>query len=143
MFDARKFLNLGQNAMVRKVVESEDTAGEEYPDLSRFLSTHTIIDMAILASVQAIDQYLPDAYISIGYSTSFTHSDATVLGMTVVVKVVIIDLTGNEVDLRIEAWDEQGEIGHGIHKRRIVQRETLYEKAEQRARFLNNHRVDF
>ena len=141
MFDVKEYLNVGQNFMITKVVEHEDTAGEDCPEMSNFLCSAAIVRLAIYSAVETIDKYLPGEFISIGYQISFTHDTATLLGMTVTVKTTIIELNGNEVDLRIDAWDEQGDIGHGIHKRRIVHKETLNEKAEQRARFLSNQRL--
>lgn len=142
MFDANKLLTIGQNAMLRKVVQRSDTAGSYSKDLNRFLSTPAVIDMAIRASMNLIDKYLPDGLISIGFATKFTHTAATSLGMNVTVKVSIANVEEHEVDLTIEAWDEQGEIGHGMHRRSIVSKKHLYEIAEHRTRFLTNHRGD-
>jgi fluoroacetyl-CoA thioesterase len=142
MFEIKDYLNIGQNYMITKVVEREDTAGEDCPEMSNFLCSAAIVRLAIHASVETIDKYLPDEFVSIGYNLSFTHETATLLGMTVTVKTTLIELNGNEVDLRVDAWDEQGDIGHGILKRRVVHKETLEEKAEQRARFLSNQRME-
>ncbi|TCS79238.1 thioesterase family protein [Pectinatus cerevisiiphilus] len=142
MFDVSKLLTVGQNSMLRKVVQRSDTAASYSKDLNRFLSTTAVIDMAIRASMDTIDKYLPDGFVSIGFTMKFTHTAATSLGMSVTVKASIINIEDHEVDLRIDAWDEQGEIGHGLHKRSIVSRKHLYENAEHRTRFLSNQRID-
>ena len=36
----------------------------------------------------------------------------------------------------VKAWDEQGEIGHGTHKRSIVLKQTVLDKAEERTKLL-------
>jgi predicted thioesterase len=141
MFDVNALLTIGQNCMKRKVVQRSDTAASYSEDLNQFLATPVIIDMAIRASMEAIDQYLPDDFVSIGCYISFDHAAATSLGMTVSVKVTVANIENDEVELRIEAWDEQGEIGHGTHKRRIVNKKELYKRAEHRTRFLVNHRL--
>lgn len=137
-----ELLTVGQNYMIRKVVQRSDTAAEYSRDLNRFLSTPAIIDMAIRASMKTIDQYLPEDYVSIGFGIKFTHTAATSLGMNVTVKTSIISIEGHEIDLSIEAWDEQGEIGHGMHRRSIMRKDDLYKTAEHRTRFLTNQRLN-
>lgn len=88
------------------------------------------------ASIEAIDPYLPDEYASIGLSVNFVHTAPTSLGMTVTVHASIIAITDHDVTLSVKAWDEQGEIGHGTHKRSIVLKQTVLDKAEERTKLL-------
>ena len=143
MLDLNEILTVGQNFMIRKVVQRSDTAAAYSKDLNQFLSTPTIIDLAIRASMETIDKYLPDDYVSIGFSIKIRPIlPPTSLGMTLTVKVSIVSIEDHEVDLRIEAWDEQGEIGYGMHKRSIVSKAHLMKNAERRTRFLTNKRLD-
>ncbi len=141
MIIADEFFRIGQNALLTKLIENSDASRDDYGILNRFLSTPAVIDMAIRASINVIDQYLPDDYVSVGTSTTFTHTAGSILGMTAVVKATIINLEGNEITLQIEAWDQAGPIGEGIHTRRLVHREKLYQKAEERAQLLFNKRI--
>ena len=142
MFDAKTLLTVGQNSIMRKVVQRSDTAASYSKDLNRFLSTTAVIDMAIRASMETIDKYLPDNFISIGFDIKFTHTAATSLGMTVTVKASIVAIEGHEIDFHIDVWDEQGEIGYGTHKRSIVSKQHLYDHADRRTRFLANQRIE-
>lgn len=141
MFDLRNILSIGQNAMIRQVVQKSDTASNYSKDLNELLATPACVGMAIKASVETVDQYLPEGFVSIGYSTEFTHTATTSLGMTITVKASIIELTDHEVILQIQAWDDQGEVGHGTHKRMVVNHEALLKKARQRTRFLTNRKI--
>jgi len=141
MFDLRNILSIGQNAMIRQVVQKSDTASNYTKELNELLATPSCVGMVIKASVETIDQYLPEGFISIGYSTEFTHTATTSLGMTITIKVTIIEIEEHEVVLQINAWDEQGEVAHGIHKRIVVNQEALLKKARQRTRFLTNHKL--
>jgi fluoroacetyl-CoA thioesterase len=138
MFDLRNILSIGQNSMIRHVVQNSDTFSNYSKDLNELLATPACVGMAIKASVETVDQYLPEGFVSIGYSTEFTHTAPTSLGMTITVKSSIIELTDHEVILKIEVWDDQGEVGHGTHKRVVVNHEALVKKARQRTRFLTN-----
>ncbi|MBP2630173.1 MAG: hypothetical protein H6Q70_801 [Firmicutes bacterium] len=141
MFDLRNILSVGQNAMIRQVVQKSDTASNYSKDLNELLATPACVGMAIKASVETVDQYLPEGFVSIGYSTEFTHTAPTSLGMTITIKASIIALTDHEVTLQILAWDDQGEVGHGTHKRVVVNHEALIKKAKQRTRFLTSRKI--
>ena len=62
----------------------------------------------------------------------------TSIGMTVTIRTSIIAIEEHDVLLEIKAWDEQGDIGHGQHKRAIISRKELEKKENQRTRFLTN-----
>ena len=125
MINLNDFLAVGQNAIARRVVQHSD-ASDNYSNAFK----------GIDASIEAIDPYLPDEYASIGLSVNFVHTAPTSLGMTVTVHASIIAITDHDVTLSVKAWDEQGEIGHGTHKRSIVLKQTVLDKAEERTKLL-------
>lgn len=130
------FLSVGQNAMATRVISHEDAADNYSNDFKNLLATPRLIHWAIDASIEAIDPYLPEEYASIGLSINFVHTAPSSLGMTVTVHASIIAITDRDVTLSIKAWDEQGEIGHGLLKRSIVLKKTVLDKAEERTRLL-------
>lgn len=132
----KDFLSIGQNAMASRVVQHEDATDNYNNDFMNLLATPRLIHWAIDASIKAIDPYLPEDYASIGLSINFVHTAPTSLGMTVTVHASIIAMTERDVTLSIKAWDEQGEIGHGLLKRAIVLKKAVLEKAEERTRLL-------
>ena len=140
MINLSELLTVGQNAMVTRTVQRSDTAASYSENLKELLATPPCIDMAIKGSIESIDKFLPDEYISIVFAVEFIHTATTSLGMTVTVKTTIsaINEDEHEVDLQIEAWDEQGDIGHGMIKRKIVNTEALKKKAKERTTFLIN-----
>ena len=105
------------------------------------MSAPRLIHWAIDASLDAIDPYLPEEYASVGTSIMFDCTAPTSLGMTVTVHVTIQELAEREVVLSIEAWDEQGPIGHGTHKRTIVEAETVLKKARERVKTISSRRI--
>lgn len=136
MINLKDFLSPGQNAIARRVVQQSDTSDNYENDFKSLLTTPRLIHWAIDASIEAIDPYLPDEYASISLSVNFVHTAPTSLGMTVTVHAAIIAMTDHDVTLEIKAWDEQGEIGHGLHKRSIVLKQAVLDKAEERTRLL-------
>lgn len=139
--DLEKILSPGRNSLVRRVVQKSDTAENYSSELNGLLATPACIGMAVKASIEVIDPYLPEGLISVGYGIDFRHTAPTSLGMTVSVQASILALEDNEVVLKIKAWDEQGEIGHGTHRRIIVEQKDLMEKAKKRTQFLTNRKM--
>ena len=138
MLNLADYISVGQNSMYSKVIQHTDTSDTYPSELKNLLATPKLIHMAIEAGIQTIDPYLPDEYISVGTSISFTHTAPTSLGMTVTVRTTIVAIDRNEVLLEIKAWDEQGDIGHGMHRRAVLPRTAIEKKAAQRTRFLVN-----
>ena len=136
MINLEDFLAVGQNAIARRVVQQSDCADNYENDFKGLLSTPRLIHWALDASIEAIDPYLPDDYASISLGVSFVHTAPTSIGMTVTVHAAIIAITDHDVTLDVKAWDEQGEIAHGTHRRAIVLKEDVLKKVEERARLL-------
>ena len=142
MLDLENYLAVGQNALTRKVVQHSDTADNYSNDLKNLLATPKLIHMAIDASISAIDPYLPDEYVGVGVSINFVHTAPTSLGMTVTVRASIVAIEEHDLIIELRAWDEQGDIGHGTHKRAVVLKEDVLKKAEERTRLLLNRQAN-
>jgi fluoroacetyl-CoA thioesterase len=136
MIDLTKVLSVGQNEVIRKIVQKSDTAANFNSAMNELLATPACVEMVIKAAVETVDKYLPEGYISVGCSIEFFHTAPTSLGMTISVKTTIAEITGHHVLLEISAWDEMGEIGHGRHERAIVNRDAALKKARERTHFL-------
>ena len=141
MINLNDYLSVGQNAVVQKVVQPEDASDKYISAFKELLSAPRLIHWAIDASLDAIDPYLPEEYASIGTSISFNCTAPTSVGMTVTVHVTIKEIGEREVVLAIEAWDEQGTIGNGIHKRTIVEADNVLARARERVKTISSRRI--
>ena len=141
MNDFEKILSTGRNTLLRRVVQKSDTAENYSSELNGLLATPVCVGLAIKASIEVIDPFLPTGFISVGYAIDFRHTAPTSLGMTLSVQASILAVEENEVVLKIKAWDEQGEVGHGIHRRIIVDQQELLDKAKKRAQFMTNRKI--
>ena len=65
MLDIRKIFSIGQNSIIRHVVQKSDTAGNYSKELNELLATPACIGMVIKAAVETVDPYLPEGFISI------------------------------------------------------------------------------
>ena len=141
MINLNDYLSVGQNAVVQKVVQPEDASDKYISAFKELLSAPRLIHWAIDASLDASDPYLPEEYASIGTSISFNCTAPTSVGMTVTVHVTIKEIGEREVVLAIEAWDEQGTIGNGIHKRTIVEADNVLARARERVKTISSRRI--
>ena len=130
------YLKVGMNAVVRKIVQKADSAGNYSPGLQDLLSTPVCVDMVIKATTDAVNKYLPDGYITVGRAVEYVHDSSSLLGMTINLKATLTAIEGKHLFFTISVWDEMGEVGHGSHERIIVKRDEVLQKARERANFL-------
>ncbi|SHJ77123.1 thioesterase family protein [Paramaledivibacter caminithermalis] len=141
MIDVPK-VKVGSSITIQRVVRQEDTAlNYGSGKLEKLFATPSLVALMIEASVKLIDDKLPEGFITVGKVAEVVHEKATVLGETVSVNVKVKEFDGNNIILEMIAYDEIGTIGRGSHKRIIVNKKALLEKANTRAAKLKN--IDF
>lgn len=79
-------------------------------------------------SVQAL---LEPGKTTVGMHLDVSHESATPLGMKVRFETELVDIASNGkiLTFRVAAFDEAGPIGHGTHKRAVVDRARFEQKA--------------
>ncbi|WP_378957175.1 thioesterase family protein [Pelosinus sp. sgz500959] len=120
----------------RKITETDTAKNYGGGALGNLLATPAYVDLMIAAAVTTVDEKLPDGFITVGRSMSFTHEASTTLGMTVSVKATLTHVDGNKLSFDILAFDEVGEIGRGTHERIIVNAEQLIIKTSKRVEMI-------
>ncbi|MEG1316029.1 MAG: thioesterase family protein [Oscillospiraceae bacterium] len=71
---------------------------------------------------------LDEGYGSVGTHVDVYHTGAAPIGHTVCADCEVIEVDGRKVTFKVSAYDEKGEIGHGIHERFIVNIENFMKK---------------
>ena len=61
--------------------------------------------------------------------------------MTVTVHVTVKEIGERDVLLTVEAWDEQGTIGHGTYRRIVVEAENILQKTRERVKTISSRRI--
>jgi predicted thioesterase len=102
------------------VVADEHTAPRVGSGLVSVLATPVMINLFEAAALDAVDQYLPPGYQSLGTVLNVRHIAATPVGMKVKAVAEIVRIEGRTVYLRVEARDEKDLIGDGEHQRVVV-----------------------
>mgnify|MGYP000859423374 CR=1 FL=1 len=103
--------------------------------LNYLLSTPQIIEMIIEASATMLDPLLPREYITVGTHIELSHEQPTLVlaGGTITVKLTVVKIHGNRINLDIECYDENGLICKGKYERAIVNKEKLRVTSYKRA----------
>lgn len=137
MFDLRNVLQLGMSHTVQKLLTESDTAAHYgRGSLQHLIATPAFVSLMIDASIAMTKGRLPDGFVTVGTSFNFTHDAPTSLGMTLRVKSTISQINGESIIFDIVASDDYGTIGSGQHKRSVVNRDRLFEKAAQRLQMI-------
>lgn len=69
---------------------------------------------------------------TVGILLEITHDAPTPLGMKVTCESVLTGIDGRKLTFEVEARDERGKIGSGIHERFIIDNKKFQEKANQK-----------
>lgn len=97
------------------------------------LATPMLVAFCEGAAVEMIDPLLPEGQQSVGTLVSLRHMAATPPGMTVTVKVELVEVDRRRLRLRIEAWDDMERIGEMEHERFVIDVERFYRRVEDKA----------
>ncbi|MBK5240290.1 thioesterase family protein [Clostridium sp.] len=80
------------------------------------------------AAMNCVKQELPDGFTTVGIEINVKHIRATPVGVKVRAEALLEKVEGNKLIFKVEAYDDMGKIGEGIHKRYIVEAEKFIKK---------------
>ncbi len=106
-------------------ITPEMTAKAIKSGAAEVLSTPCMVAFMEDASCDAVAQFLPCGYISVGTTVNIKHLRPTPIGRMVRATGTIIKVDGNKVLLEVICQDELGIIGKGTHGRYIVHHESF------------------
>ncbi len=98
------------------------------------LATPAMLALMEQAAASALEPFLPEGWTSVGISLNVQHTSATPLGMTFRAEAEVTALDGRKITFALHAYDEAGEIGHGVHERFAVESEPFLAKAEKKVK---------
>jgi fluoroacetyl-CoA thioesterase len=84
------------------------------------LSTPSMIALMERASIQAVQDYLPEGHTTVGFEVHVKHFGATPKGKKVTVHAELIEVDARKLRFKVEAHDEDKKVGDGTHRRAII-----------------------
>lgn len=122
-------ITIGTKAEVSTLVEREDTAKEVGSGDLLVYATPCMVALMEGAACEAIAPCLADTQTTVGTALNIEHISATPVGLEVRAVAEVTAVEGKVITFAVTAFDETGEIGHGTHKRVVINSQKFLEKA--------------
>lgn len=123
-------LEVGIKGQRETIVAKENTAAGIGSGSLEVFSTPIMILLMEESCFMSVADKLDEGFTTVGISVNVKHLSATPLGMKIVVKSELTKVDGRVLKFKVEAYDEKGLIGEGIHERFIVNNEKFQTKTD-------------
>lgn len=125
-------METGIKGQVVFTVDEEGSAKAMGSGALLVLATPKMIAMLEKAAWESVQPFLEEGCGTVGTLMNVTHEAATPLGMQVTCESELIAAEGKKLTFKVQAFDEAGRIGGGLHERFIVQNDRFQEKANRK-----------
>ena len=119
---------VGTKAEVATLVEAADTALEVGSGSLLVYATPCMVALMEGAACEAIEEALTEDQTTVGTALNIEHISATPVGLDVRAEATVTAVEGKVITFEVKAFDEAGEIGHGTHKRVIVNSQKFLDR---------------
>ena len=126
------FLKPGLNAKKTSEVTEKNAASAFGSGFLAVYATPAMITLMEAAALSAVEPLLPAGWSTVGTEINIKHISATPLGMKVYAVAELLSIEGRALSFRVEAFDEAGKIGEGLHSRFIVENEKFQDKVQSK-----------
>jgi len=113
-------MEIGMSFTAEKIVENADSAAVLGSGNLAVFATPSMILLMELAARQAVQGVLGDANTTVGTLVNVRHMAATPVGARVCATARLTEIDGRRLVFEVEASDENGIIGKGLHERAVV-----------------------
>ena len=121
-----------------KTVPALYTESPEFQIMPKVFATGFMVGFIEWVCIQAINPHIDwPKEQTVGTHINVSHIAATPPGMEVGAKVKLVKVDGKRLVFAVEAFDESGKIGKGIHERFIVNAEKFNQKMKLKAQTVN------
>jgi len=125
-------LEVGIKGQRETIVTKENTASGIGSGSLEVFSTPMMILLMEESCFMSVNDILEEGFTTVGTCVNVKHLSATPLGMKVVIKSELIKVDGRALTFKVEAYDEKGLIGEGIHERFIVNNEKFQARTDSK-----------
>ena len=106
-------------------VTRELTVAHFHAHMPEVYGTPMMIYLMEEASAKAVQDYLPEGWVSVGVVINVKHLAATPVGFTVTAKAQVVEITDKTIVFAVEAHDGVDKIGEGTHVRTPIELERF------------------
>ena len=87
-------------------------------------STPSMIGLMEQAAIQAVDGFLEEGQISVGFEVNVRHLAPADIGATITAYSELLEVDRNRLTFRVEAYEGDRKIGEGTHRRAVIATST-------------------
>ncbi len=113
-------LEIGLEFDLEIIVTPKDTAKAYGSGMVEVFATPAMVALMEKTALQLVAPLLEEGKNTVGTEISVKHIKATPLGKRVQSYAKLVEINGPKLKFEVEAYDEDGLIGTGIHKRYII-----------------------
>lgn len=121
-------ITVGMKGIVESCVEREDTAKEVGSGDLLVYATPCMVALMDGAACEAIADCMGENQTTVGTMLNIEHISATPVGLEVRAEAEVTEVAGKVITFDVKAFDEAGEIGHGTHKRVVINTQKFLDK---------------
>lgn len=121
-------LAIGLTHSIGMTVSEKDTASRYGSGLIEVFATPAMITLMEKTAQESVQHFLSEGEITLGKEICVQHIKATIVGREVKCTSTLTGINGKVFHFKVTAWDDQGVIGYGTHKRQLVDKKRFLEK---------------
>jgi predicted thioesterase len=134
----KELIPVGATATNTIEVVREMTVAHFHDDMPEVFGTPIMIYHMEVVAADAINQYLPEGWVSVGVVVNVRHLAATPVGMKVTINAEVIATDDNTITFKVEAYDAVDKIGEGTHVRAPVQMDRFLKRMKSKIESANS-----
>ena len=114
------------------VVTEKDTALSHGSGTVNVFATPAMVTLMEKAAVSCLERQLEAGQTTVGTSLEIKHLAPTPVGIEVGARATDCREEGRSITFHVEAWDNQGKIGEGMHTRFLVDKDVFLARAYEK-----------
>ena len=125
-------INIGIIGEAKDTVNENNIAKTLRSGALNVYATPSMVALMEEAAYKSIQNELEEGKGSVGTLMNVKHLSSTPMGMEVTAKSELIEVDRRRLVFKVEAFDEGGKIGEGIHERFIIDNEEFQKKTDNK-----------
>ena len=125
-------IKVGIVGEVKDIVNDRNIAKTLRSGELKVYATPAMVALMEEAAYKSIQSELEEGKGTVGTLTNIRHIDSTPIGMEVTAKSELIEVDRRRLVFKVEAFDEHGKIGEGIHERFIIDNDSFQNKTDNK-----------
>ncbi|MFC2159154.1 thioesterase family protein [Actinomycetota bacterium] len=127
-------LKIPMHGEARTKVNGDNTALKFGSGSVDVFGTPAMIALMETASINTVDEKLPEGFATVGVDLNIKHIAATPKGMNITASAELTEIDGKRLVFKVEAFDEVEKIGEGTHQRFIIELDKFKSRVQNKSK---------